>query len=83
VAGGRHDGLTDVSGMVATQDPGRASCSERCRSSSWDLDAEAALRIGVHRSANRFIISGGAAARAAIAVDFAKNLPRCRVEECA
>src|SRR6266511_3167057 len=49
VAGGRHDGMTAVAGIVAAQDPGRTSCSERRRPSTLNLEAEAALRVSVHR----------------------------------
>jgi hypothetical protein len=82
VAGGRHDGMTAVAGIVAAQDPGRTSCSERRRPSTLTLEAEAALRISVHRSANRLFSTGGAEVRAAFALDIPKNLLRCRLEKC-
>ncbi len=74
--------MTVVSRIVAAQNTRRASFSERRRPSTLNLEAEAALRMNVHRSANGFFISGGAAFRAAVALDFAKNLVGLMLEYC-
>jgi hypothetical protein len=82
VAGGRRDGMTAVSGIVAALDPGRASCSERRRPWSLGLEAEAALRFSVNHSAEGNFITGGLAGRTELALDIAKNLLWFRLVRC-
>jgi hypothetical protein len=72
--------MTVQAGIVAAQDHGQASCSERRRPLFLSLSAEATLRITVHQSANRFSYTGRVGVAAMLRLDFAKNPLGWRVE---
>jgi hypothetical protein len=77
---GHRIGLSVTAGIVISLDPGLGSSSKRRQPLSRKFEAEAALRMCSHQTANRISSTARAGARAKMPLAFAKNLLRLRLE---
>jgi hypothetical protein len=81
--GGHGRSLAAEVRVVTSLDLGLTSCPVRRRCLTVDLKAVAALKARVYRTADRsYFTERAGGPRAAMAVDFAKNLLRSRLTTC-